>query len=289
MYRMRTLFVATLASLLTLPFAVAQNEAAPQPGFGRGPGQGLALYQLGDHAVQMTDTGAVITITSADPAVAQRLIALHMGANRPMLGQPAGVTRTVEALDNGVRITLVGATPEDVQWIQERHATVPAGPPADVQRPLNGQGRGWAGGQAPGFGRAQGGYGCCGGPGLGLAVGPAAGFPAPNHAVENIANGVRVTITSTNADQIALLQQRAAPGILNCPYANRIQTDVQTIAEGVVITMTSEDPDTVAWLQANPPTGPRGNGAGLAQGAGFGQGQGRGRGRGAGRGWRRNQ
>ncbi len=280
MERLRKLLLVSLACLLSLALAGAQ-EVAPQPGFGRGPGQGVGL--LGDHAVTLTDTGAVITITSADPAIAARIVALHTGNEAPPYRElPAGVTRTVEALDNGVRITLVGATPESVTWIQKRHATVPAGPPADDQRPRLGQQNGPGFGQGAGYGRGQGG---CGGPGLGLAVGPAAGFPAPNHEVVNLENGIRVTITSDNADQIALLQQRiAAATPANCPYAAQVQRSAETVANGVVLTLTSDDAETVAWLQANPPSGPRGNGAGLGQRAGQGAGQGQGRGQGRGRG-----
>lgn len=289
MLRLRTLWPAALAGLMTLALAVAQDAPAQQA-FGRGPGQGL--WRLGDHAVELTDTGAVITITSADPAVAQRLIALHTDATRPMRGLPAGVTRTVEALDNGVRITLVGATPDDIAWIQQRHETVPAGPPADVQRPLNGQGQG------PGFGRGQGrgqgfgqgrgqGFGRQPGQGvgLGLQAGPAAGFTVPRHEVTNLANGIKVTITSDDADQVALLQQRAATGpAVNCPFAAQVTRTTETLVNGIAVTMTSEDPDTVAWLQANPPIGPRGMGNG--QGPGRGQGWGRGNGYGGSCPWR---
>jgi len=71
--------------------------------------------------------------------------------------------------------------------------------------------------------------------------------------VENLANGVRITITAQDPQMVAKLQSQGescGAGCKDCPmHAQGVERKVEKIAGGVVITATSSDPKQVEALQ----------------------------------------
>ncbi|MGQ9495213.1 MAG: hypothetical protein ACUVRY_02995 [Thermoanaerobaculaceae bacterium] len=78
---------------------------------------------------------------------------------------------------------------------------------------------------------------------------------AVSRQVENLADGVKVTLTADNPQEAARLQTKAMAcdaSCGNCPvHAEGVTRKVENIDKGVVITATSADPKQVAALQAH--------------------------------------
>lgn len=93
--------------------------------------------------------------------------------------------------------------------------------------------------------------------GLPLWAGDACGKKgaAVHRQVENLANGVKVTLTADNPQEVARLQSKPMAcdaSCKDCPvHAEGVSTKTENIANGVVITATSADPKQVAALQAH--------------------------------------
>jgi hypothetical protein len=73
-------------------------------------------------------------------------------------------------------------------------------------------------------------------------------------SVANIDNGVRVTMTATDAKMVAMLQEKSATadseGCADCPlHAKGVTRTVDRTANGIVITATATDAALVATLQ----------------------------------------
>ncbi len=73
-------------------------------------------------------------------------------------------------------------------------------------------------------------------------------------SVANVENGVRITMTATDAKAIAMLQERSATmdkdGCADCPmHAQGVTRTVEKTANGIVITATTTDAALVAKLQ----------------------------------------
>lgn len=78
---------------------------------------------------------------------------------------------------------------------------------------------------------------------------------AVHRQVENLANGVKVTFTTDNPQEVARLQAQPRAcdsGCKDCPaHAEGVTRKVENIDKGVVITFTSADPKQAAALQAH--------------------------------------
>ncbi|KDA53646.1 hypothetical protein EG19_05455 [Thermoanaerobaculum aquaticum] len=77
---------------------------------------------------------------------------------------------------------------------------------------------------------------------------------AVSKQVENLPNGVKITLTSSDPKVVAQLQSKSEAcdkeGCKNCPmHAEGVTRTVEKIANGVVITATSADAQLVAALQ----------------------------------------
>lgn len=80
------------------------------------------------------------------------------------------------------------------------------------------------------------------------------------HTSENIANGVILTHTSTDAATVTKIQERAATQaerLSDRPGLTGVTSTVENIENGVKVTLTSTDADTVTKLQAGPQKGAR--------------------------------
>jgi hypothetical protein len=88
----------------------------------------------------------------------------------------------------------------------------------------------------------------------GKAMGCCAKQGAVTRSVASIDNGVKVTMTSTDAKVVAMLQEKA-PGCTqgacdDCPmHAEGVTRTVEKTADGIVVTATATDPTLVAKLQ----------------------------------------
>jgi TusA-related sulfurtransferase len=167
----------TLAKLLALGILVGGTGAAaisqasaetisqhPPQMMGHGPD----FMQNVTHTVEKIDNGVVITLTSDDADVVQKLQdrEANFDANHGPVQNLENVTRSVINLDNGVQITMTSDDPDTVAQLQEG----PKGGPRGGDHHL---------GQMEGVTRS----------------------------VENIDNGVVITLTSDNPDTVAKLQE----------------------------------------------------------------------------------
>ena len=92
--------------------------------------------------------------------------------------------------------------------------------------------------------------------GDGKAMGCCAKQDAVTRTVANIDNGVKVTLASTDAKAVAMLQEKAPTcsqgGCGDCPmHAEGVTRTVENTADGVVVTATATDMELVAKLQAH--------------------------------------
>lgn len=85
-------------------------------------------------------------------------------------------------------------------------------------------------------------------------------------SVENIDNGVIITMTSDDADAVEMLQSREAKG----PQNDDVTRTQENIDNGVRITITSDDEDTVAKIQEHAAEG-KGPEFGEHRGGGYGE------------------
>ena len=155
-----------------------------------GSGNFAQMRELSDsieRSVENIDNGVIITMTSDDAD------AVEMLQSREAKGpQNDDVTRTQENIDNGVRITITSDDEDTVAKIQEHAAE----------------------GKGPEFGEHRGG-GRRGNMGKGMC--DSENFAqmrelsdSIERSVENIDNGVIITMTSDDADAVEMLQSREA-------------------------------------------------------------------------------
>jgi hypothetical protein len=90
--------------------------------------------------------------------------------------------------------------------------------------------------------------------GDGTAMGCCAKQTGVQRSVANLDNGVRITMTSTDAKTVAMLQENSAKadaeGCANCPLrAQGVTRTVEKTADGIVVTATTSDPALLAKLQ----------------------------------------
>ena len=96
---------------------------------------------------------------------------------------------------------------------------------------------------------ASAGAGCC-------EPGCCAKTAGVERTVESIDNGVRITVTGSDATAIAAVQERTATckagGCKSCPMdAEGVTRSVEKTATGVVITATASDPELIQQLQSH--------------------------------------
>jgi TusA-related sulfurtransferase len=126
-----------------------------------------------ERSVENIENGVIITLTSDDPEVVEKL--QNPPEHPPQMEGAPEINHELELLDNGVRITITSEDPEVVAKIQEQP-----------------------------FGK---------GPGKG-PHGPMNGPMMENvdRTVENIDNGVVITLTSDDPELVKMLQDHAEGG-----------------------------------------------------------------------------
>jgi hypothetical protein len=92
--------------------------------------------------------------------------------------------------------------------------------------------------------------------GDGKAMGCCARQSAVTRSVATIDNGVKVTMTSTDATMVAMMHDKAPTctkgACDDCPmHAEGVTRSVENTADGIVVTATAADPTLVAKLQAH--------------------------------------
>ncbi len=192
-----------------------------------------AMMQNVQRSVQNIANGVTITLTSTDAATVTKL--QKVPANPQPKNVPAGLTITHTNITNGVQITITSTDAATVTKIQE-----------DAKN-----------GRGPGFGFGHGGMG----PGHGF------GGMRPGHDglgifdqnvvrnIENISNGVKMTMTSTDAATVTKLQTTKEPAKKD----DNVTVTKKNLSNGIEITMTSTDAATVTKLQQGPGIGKMGH------------------------------
>lgn len=166
------------------------------------------MFKNVDKKVENISNGVKMTLSSTDTAVVAKLQSMQ----QPPASKDSKVTVTRTNIANGVEVTMTSNDADTVKKIQTGHKFVHRG--FDVRR---------SGLQGKNF--------------LGKNV---------EKKVENITNGVKITMTSTDAAIVTKLQSMKHPG----PKEDAKVTVTQTnISNGVEVTLTSTDSATVQKLQ----------------------------------------
>ncbi len=164
--------------------------------------------------VKNIDNGVVVTMTSTDADTVKKL----QSKDRPKFPQDKladkNITVTQSNITNGVQLTITSTDATMVKTIQEREA----------QGGFMGKGHGMFGQKGM--------------------------LKNLDRSVTNVANGVEITMTSTDADTVTKLQAMERPKFPEKVLADKNITVTQTnITNGVRVTITSTDADTVKTIQ----------------------------------------
>lgn len=204
-------FALALAPALVLTIATSADARFPS-GEGRGNGERRGgMHQQLENVQRSTEklsNGVQISISSDDADSVAQIQERHADGPKH---QREGVTHAVSNTSDGVLLTITSDDAEQVTKMHERSDNL-------------GQGRG-------GKGRKGGEHG---------------GGLNADRAVEKLANGVQLTITSDDADAVTKIQEHAAKKA----EKNRegVSVLVANISNGVIITHTSDDAEMVAKM-----------------------------------------
>lgn len=184
------------------------------------------------HSVELIDNGVIITITTDNEDTL--LLIQEKAKEAPKGPMMEEVDREIELISNGVQITLTSEDPEVVEKLQ------------NAPKPGS-QHEGRPGPHGPMMN------------------------PEVNRSVENIDNGVVITLTTDDAEVLEKLQTVPAEMPDRFPGdEDDITRSIEKIENGIVLTITSEDPETVEKIQEHEGRpfgmkGPHGHGFGEEQ------------------------
>lgn len=187
----------------------AQNTDSVKPSFEHR--QTTPLKNV-ERSIKNIENGIEIVMTSTDSDTVTKL--QNSQHPTPPKEEKLNITSTQTNLENGIKITITSSDPTVVTKLQ-----------TDFK---NGHGpRFWEKHQPGDFPKLE----------------------NVDHKIENISNGIKITLTSTDATTISKLQNRQEPPN---PKEGNVTITKSNLENGIEVTITSNDQETIKKIQTGP-------------------------------------